>query len=373
VLPNCCCVCICAAATTLDYQESPDFMESTASKQEIDLNMHVPQFSALNETISTSDESTAPYVAPLPRVRSPVRSPRKTLDDSTPPGPKSKKKGALPRVATLVQPSPKTKVEPKKSPPPFRAGGKVGTGWNREAPGQAARKSTPTRATSAGLRETSKVSGSSLVSRSSTTEAVILPRRTSSPRAGSRRTIVKPPDSITRAIKESRELSKRDSLDSNDDADMQNLREILNDIKTIKSELGVESSKADQNAPGEDNEEVVESALRPQSPIAHKPDVEEVEPTQSEEVTVSYMTDGPAGPPGEEEESKPNPDDEAEAESPSADDDEEEEEAKEETKTLQEPETKTDREIDQEETKQSSSTSPEVTKESSSCLCCSIM
>lgn len=153
---------------------------------------------------------------------------------------------------------------------------------------------------------------------------------------------------------------------------MQNLREILNDIKTIKSELGVESSKADQNAPGEDNEEVVESALRPQSPIAHKPDVEEVEPTQSEEVTVSYMTDGPAGPPGEEEESKPNPDDEAEVESPSADDDEEEEEAKEETKTLQEPETKTDREIDQEETKQSSSTSPEVTKESSSCLCCSI-
>lgn len=366
-----------AAASTLDQSESLDRVESTASKQENELNMYVPQFGALNETVSHSSESTIPYVPPLPKVRSPVRSPRKTLNDSTPPGLKSKKKGGLPRVATLAQPSPKSKLDSKKSPPPFRTGGKVGTGWNREASGQAARKPTPTRGSSAALRETSKISASSsLASRSSTADAMILPRRTSSPRAGSRRTIVKPPDSITRAIKESQELSKRDSLDSGEDTDMQHLREILNDIKTIKSELGVESSKAEQD--GEDKDgEVAESVLRTESPIANVAAVEKIEQIQSEDITVSYMTDGPVDLNSDEkEEEKPDPgDDEAEGPchnpevmGPAAD------ESKEET-GLSAPETTTDREIDQEETKQSSlSTShPEMTKESSSCLCCSIM
>jgi hypothetical protein len=56
----------------------------------------------------------------------------------------------------------------------------------------------------------------------------------------SRRAIVKPPENIKRAIKESQLLT--DSLDSKEDSEMQNLKEILHDIKTIKTELGVESA-----------------------------------------------------------------------------------------------------------------------------------
>lgn len=361
---------LCAAATTLDHEATPDYVESKATNQEF--NVEMPQFGALDNTVSKSVDSTVPYVAPLPKVRSPGRSSRKTLNDPTPPGTKSvstsKKKSSLPRVATLTQPSPKSKVESKNSPPPFRAGGKVGTGWNRETSGIPTRRTTPTRGSSSAsiAREASKVSSSSLATRSSTMEAMILPRR-ASPRTGSRRAIVKPPESIKRAIKESQELSKRDSLDTTDDADMQNLREILNDIKTIKSELGVESSKAEEGAPAEDNDEVAESALRPDSSTVDIPEVEKIEPIQSEDVTVSYMTDAPV---------ELDPD---EAEGPCR----EPEEPKEETAIQESPlEQETAMAKEQEEEEQEEETkerlssggrSSDMKKESSSCLCCLIM
>lgn len=337
------------SATTLEPLESVDHVEAKISNQDIEINSEVPaQFTALDSTV----ESSVPRVAPLPKVRSPVRSPRKPASDPVSPGTNSlatttsRKKSNLPRVATLAQSSPKSRVEPKKSPPPFRAGGRVGPGWNRDGTGTASRKVTPTRRASSSsmtTRETNKELNSSLGSRSSTTESITLPRRTSSPRAGSRRTIVKPPENIKRAIKESRELSKRDSLDS-DDSDMQNLQEILNDIKTIKSELGVESSKAEE-------EEVVESVLRPKSPVADGPEVAEIEAIQSEDITVSYMTDIPA---------ELDPD---EAEGPRCEP---------EKVPAHVEETTTEQDEEDKETKQPP-TDAEARKESSSCACCSIM
>lgn len=331
-------------------------MEAQVPNQDIEITSDVPpQFTALESTV----ESSVPRVAPLPKVRSPVRSPRKPVSDPVSPGTNSlaattsRKKSNLPRVATLAQPSPKSRVEPKKSPPPFRTGGKVGPGWNRDGTGTASRKLTPTRGASSSsmtTRETNKELNSSLGSRSSTTEGITLPRRTSSPRAGSRRTIIKPPENIKRAIKESQELSKRDSLDS-DDSDMQNLQEILNDIKTIKSELGVESSKAEE-------EEVVESVLRPESPVADAPKVTEIETTQSEDITVSYMTDIPA---------ELDPD---EAEGPRCEPEKVPAHVEEEPAHVEETTTEQDQE--DKETKQPP-TDAEATKESSSCACCSIM
>ena len=62
-----------------------------------------------------------------------------------------------------------------------------------------------------------------------------------------------------------------DSLDSKEDNDMQNLKEILNDIKTIKSELGVESAtgKTEDGIDGankDDGDGEVQSANMEQPP-----------------------------------------------------------------------------------------------------------
>lgn len=70
--------------------------------------------------------------------------------------------------------------------------------------------------------------------------------RTVTPSSGSRRAIAKPPENIKRALQESKALSTMDSVESKDDSDMQNLKEILQDIKTIKSELGVESETVEK-------------------------------------------------------------------------------------------------------------------------------
>lgn len=283
-----------------------DRIESRASNQDVGLQVEIPQV----DTMSNGDsEDAGPRVAPLPKVRSPVRSPQRAPHDPVTPGTKSqaltspsKKKSPLPRVAMLAQPSPKPKNESKKSPPPFRAGGKVGSGWNRDT---VTRKPTPTRETSSSsvtrLETSRRVSSSSLASRSSTTDAMILPRRTSSPHVASKRTIAKPPENIKRAIKESKELSKMDSLDPSEDADMQNLRSILKDIKTIKSELGVETGDNTVENENPDGELLSQDNKGEESPkTATTAEVTtETEGIaggqhESENMTVSYMSEVPA-------------------------------------------------------------------------------
>ncbi len=78
------------------------------------------------------------------------------------------------------------------------------------------------------------------------------------------RSIVKPPENIKRALQESHALSKMDSLDSKEDSEMKNLKEILDDIKTIKSELGVESTVIQEDG-GDDDEKQVEDGVEVES------------------------------------------------------------------------------------------------------------
>jgi hypothetical protein len=169
----------------------------------------------------------------------------------------------------------RTQSKPE-SPPPFRAGGSAKSSAARRAPVAAsgARRTptaqTPSRSassvmaremsTKSSMRTTAGTGGVAAAKASTPTSTQQRPqwgvnpasnnrRKAATPTTSttsttgttsSRRTIAKPPENIKRAIKESQLLT--DSLDSKEDSEMQNLKEILNDIKTIKTELGVESA-----------------------------------------------------------------------------------------------------------------------------------
>eukprot|EP00889_Picochlorum_renovo_P007646 jgi/Picre1/34676/NNA_002144.t1 len=205
--------------------------------------------------------SGKPSVSPLPRVKSPRKVPH---DPPVTPGSRSKKKSPLPRVAMLAQNSAKKPaVEPKKSsPPPFRTGGKATA---LQEPPKRYMSTRTSSASSVLARDQSRQS--SMRSTAGTKSAKFAERpqwgvsqpqtsvtpptrktqsRTVTPSSGSRRAIAKPPENIKRALQESKALSTMDSVESKDDSDMQNLKEILQDIKTIKSELGVESETVEK-------------------------------------------------------------------------------------------------------------------------------
>lgn len=290
---------VCPAAS-MSEAPVPSMVERVESKTsnsaDIALNVKIPQFEGLSET---SPKATVD-AKPLPKIVSPGRSPRKVSNDPITPGTKSpkssaKKKSPLPRVATLAQASPKPRIEPKKSPPPFRAGGKVTPG--KQMDGMPTRRSTPSRRTSSSSgmtydhstsrKSSMRSTAGTLASRSSAKKSSTdLPRRSATPPTAPKRTIVKPPESITRAIKESQALSKMDSLNSSEDTEMQSLREILQDIKTIKTELGVEGGKGDETSPQD-------SAANPNG--SEMAGIDNVDTAQSENITVSFMTDVPAG------------------------------------------------------------------------------
>lgn len=214
-----------------------------------------------------------PSVSPRPRTTMSRTPNGRAKDPSSPP----KRKSTLPRVATLAQSStPKRTQSKPESPPPFRAGGSAKSSAARRAPVAAsgARRTptaqTPSRSassvmaremsTKSSMRTTAGTGGVAAAKASTSTSTQQRPqwgvnpasnnrRKAATPTTSttsttgttsSRRTIAKPPENIKRAIKESQLLT--DSLDSKEDSEMQNLKEILNDIKTIKTELGVESA-----------------------------------------------------------------------------------------------------------------------------------
>lgn len=213
-----------------------------------------------------------PSVSPRLRTTAARTPSGRVKDPSSPP----KQKSSLPRVATLAQSTtPKRTQSKPESPPPFRAGGSAKSTAGRGAPGAArGARQTATSQTQAPSRSSSSVMAREMSSRSSmrttagtagarastptstqqrpqwgvnpaanSRRKVATPTTSSTSATGatpSRRAIVKPPENIKRAIKESQLLT--DSLDSKEDSEMQNLKEILHDIKTIKTELGVESA-----------------------------------------------------------------------------------------------------------------------------------
>ncbi len=213
-----------------------------------------------------------PSVSPRLRTTAARTPSGRVKDPSSPP----KQKSPLPRVATLAQSTtPKRTQSKPESPPPFRAGGSAKSTAGRGAPGAArGARQTATSQTQAPSRSSSSVMAREMSSRSSmrttagtagarastptstqqrpqwgvnpaanSRRKVATPTTSSTSATGatpSRRAIVKPPENIKRAIKESQLLT--DSLDSKEDSEMQNLKEILHDIKTIKTELGVESA-----------------------------------------------------------------------------------------------------------------------------------
>ena len=238
--------------TYLKVDVEPSSTEASYSSTGTDQNVPSPTGSSLSGKLP---------VSPLPRVKSPRKVPN---DPPVTPGSRSKKKSPLPRVAMLAQNSAKKPAaEPKKSsPPPFRAGGKATA--LQEPP----KRYVSTRTSSASsvlARDQSRQS--SMRSTAGTKSAKFAERpqwgvsqpqtsvtpptrrthsRTVTPSSGSRRAIAKPPENIKRALQESKALSTMDSVESKDDSDMQNLKEILQDIKTIKSELGVESETVEK-------------------------------------------------------------------------------------------------------------------------------
>lgn len=261
------------SASTPEHQPSLVVEESPNLKGEVEPSSTEASYSSTgtDQYVPSPTQSTSsnrPSVSPLPRVK----SPRKVSNDPpATPGSRSKKSSPLPRVAMLAQNSAKKPVEPKKSsPPPFRAGGK--TTALQEPP----RRSMASRTSSASsilARDQSRQS--SMRSTAGTRSAKFAERpqwgtnhtpptkttqsRTMTPSSGSRRAIAKPPENIKRALQESKALSKMDSLESQEDSDIQNLKSILQDIKTIKSELGVESETAEKEDHG--NDATAESAL----------------------------------------------------------------------------------------------------------------
>ena len=219
-----------------------------------------------------------PSVSPRPRTTAATPN-GKAKEPSSP----QKKKSSLPRVATLAQSSTPRRTQSKpESPPRNRAGGGATSTASRRVPGAASgarrasttQSQTPNRgpssvmardmSTKSSTRTTAGTAGAAAAKASTPTSTQQRPqwgvntatnnrRNVATSSAGttnSRRAIAKPPENIKRAIKESQLLT--DSLDSKEDSEMQNLKEILNDIKTIKTELGVESAtgKTDESIEG---------------------------------------------------------------------------------------------------------------------------
>lgn len=256
-----------ASTPELEYQSSPvQNGDGAYLKVDVEPSSTEASYSSMGTDQNVpsptgSSSSGKPSVSPLPRVKSPRKVPH---DPPVTPGSRSKKKSPLPRVAMLAQNSAKKPaVEPKKSsPPPFRTGGKA------TALQDPPKRYTSTRTSSASsvlARDQSRQS--SMRSTAGTKSAKFAERpqwgvshpqtsvtpptrkthsRTVTPSSGSRRAIAKPPENIKRALQESKALSTMDSVESKDDSDMQNLKEILQDIKTIKSELGVESETVEK-------------------------------------------------------------------------------------------------------------------------------
>ena len=255
-----------SAASTPEHRPSFGVEEDRAElKVDADLSSTEVSYSSTGTdqyapSPTGSSLSSKPSVSPLPRVKSPRKVPN---DPPVTPGSRPKKKSPLPRVAMLAQNSAKKPVEPKQSsPPPFRAGGRATA--LQEPP----KRYMSTRTSSASsVLGTDQSRQSSMRSTAGTRSARLAERpqwgvsqpqtsvtpptrktqsRTVTPSSGSRRAIAKPPENIKRALQESKALSTMDSVESKDDSDMQNLKEILQDIKTIKSELGVESETVEK-------------------------------------------------------------------------------------------------------------------------------
>ena len=192
-----------------------------------------------------------------------------------------RKKSSLPRVAMLASTPPKKPVaEKKNTPPPFRAGGKVTSATttptgksplsHRATPPQKRltelsprgnmRDSSSNTSRSAGTKSTRPLSNSqdcsaqgasSIPRRHTTGSSHISPAREGSMgrarESGSTRRIreiAKPPENITRAIKESQELSRMEQ-DGEQDLEIDHLKTLMDDIKELKSELGVSTAVGD--------------------------------------------------------------------------------------------------------------------------------
>jgi hypothetical protein len=274
------------------------------------LTVDMPQFGALEATMDGSvstdspspgreTTSAVPTVAPLPKIHSPGRRPRplSAVDPASPskstPGDASKRRSPLPRVAMLASQTPSsTRRQSKTSSPPFRAGGKAAIPSDvspavsrKQTPSRIPGSTPPTSTASAKLRTSSKTLSERPQWGANHPSDKTPPRRTATtpsrtPPSGSRRAIAKPPENIKRAIKESQALSKMDSLDSKEDSDMKNLKAILQDIKTIKSELGVQSDTPVEQDTGLE----ADAESRPQEPPTAE---EELVDDQNEEETKS--------------------------------------------------------------------------------------
>ena len=208
-----------------------------------------------------------------------------------------RKKSGLPRVAMLASTPPKKPVaEKKNTPPPFRAGGKVISNTppsvrsplsNRATPSQKRltevspkenmRESGGNSLRSPGTKSTRTLSsnskdyiaqGASSVSRRHTTgSSQLSPNRDGAlgraRDSGSMRRvreIAKPPENITRAIKESQELSKLDQ-DGEQDLEIDHLKTLMDDIKELKSELGVSTEVADVGEVEEEDKDSISEVV----------------------------------------------------------------------------------------------------------------
>ena len=305
-------VCFLIAASNSDQMFANSETSEPSLPERKVLTVDMPQLGALEATMDgsvstdspsagTETTSGVPTVAPLPKIHSPGRRPRplSAVDPASPskstPGDASKRRSPLPRVAMLASQTPSsTRRQSKTSSPPFRAGGKADI--PSDVSPAVSRKQTPSRipgstppTSTAKLRTSSKTLSERPQWGTNHPSDKTPPRRTATtpsrtPPSGSRRAIAKPPENIKRAIKESQALSKMDSLDSKEDSDMKNLKAILQDIKTIKSELGVQS---DTPAVEQDAGLEADAESRPQEPpTADEEKVDDVN-DQNEEETKS--------------------------------------------------------------------------------------
>jgi len=248
-----------------------------------------------------------PSVSPRPRGAVP-RTPGGNKA-GTPSSPlKEKKKSPLPRVAMLASQTATTpKRAQRESPPSFRTGGNAssrttptrsragaGAGAAGRSPPSSSvmardmstkssmrstagtttmgRATTPGKATSStspqrpqwGVNPGARTRQTPSATKTGTTTRTARTTKMTTTTTPSGRSIVKPPENIKRALQESHALSKMDSLDSKEDSEMKNLKEILDDIKTIKSELGVESTMIQEDG-GDDDEKQVEDGVEVES------------------------------------------------------------------------------------------------------------
>eukprot|EP00890_Picochlorum_soloecismus_P005243 jgi/Picsp_1/571/NSC_00568-R1_---NA--- len=199
-----------------------------------------------------------------------------------------RKKSNLPRVAMLASTPPKKPVaEKKNTPPPFRAGGKIISNTPPSVRSPLSHRVTPPQKRSTelspkgnmrepsssnslrspGTKSTRSLSsskdysaqGDSSISRRHTTgSSQISPTRNGSMgrarESGSTRRIreiAKPPENITRAIKESQELSKMEQDGGEQDLEIDHLKTLMDDIKELKNELGVPTEVAGDTGEGE--------------------------------------------------------------------------------------------------------------------------